>query len=119
MASTRGFGFKDINFGGLSPDQKADKKPIVDCGGQGCGIISVQIVRSARFFNSLESFNQKYREKTEALTSEDFVGAFPFLFEKVSEPLPSICIFLAFLKVMNCAERWEGKDSAGYGPGLT
>jgi hypothetical protein len=39
MASTRGFGFKNINFGGFFPGKRSPK-PFFDCGGQGCRIIS-------------------------------------------------------------------------------
>ncbi len=43
MPSTRGFGFKNRNFGGFSPGKRS-QKPFLDCGGQGCCIISDKIM---------------------------------------------------------------------------
>jgi uncharacterized BrkB/YihY/UPF0761 family membrane protein len=42
MASTRGFDFQIINFGGF-PRAKRPQKPIVECGGQGCRKISAHM----------------------------------------------------------------------------
>lgn len=41
-AQTRGFGFKSRNFGGCFPGKRS-QKPFLDCGGQGCLIISGKI----------------------------------------------------------------------------
>jgi hypothetical protein len=43
MASTRGFGFKNRNFGGFFPGQRS-QKPFLDGAGQCCCIISANMI---------------------------------------------------------------------------
>jgi hypothetical protein len=45
VASTRGFGFKNSNFWGYFPG-KSSQKPLIDCAGQGCCIISDYLIKN-------------------------------------------------------------------------
>jgi hypothetical protein len=70
MASTREFGLKNRIFGGFFPGKRC-QKPFLDCGGQGCCIISDEdLLRCIEFFD-MNRFLSQF-EKV-ALIKSDFM----------------------------------------------
>jgi len=57
MWSTRGFGFKNRNFGGFFPGKRS-LKPFFDCGGQAWRIISVNIYQKIPYLLPVKLFWQ-------------------------------------------------------------